>query len=278
MQLERPQLTAYEDDGLLLLTGLFSPAEIAVLRCELGREFAVESERRVLEKGGGVVRSVYGSHLHNEVFLRLARHPRLVGPARQLLGGEVYVYQFKINAKAAFGGDVWEWHQDFVFWREEDGLPQPALTSAVVFLDPVTEFNGPLLLVAGSHKEGVIASSVLDDVPAEYADSPSWISNLTATLKYSLSRETLSRLVERNPIVAPKGPSGSVLYFHPNIVHGSATNMSPDDRSIVIVTYCRTDNVPAPGRVRRPDFLVSRCYDPIAPLADDALRGEPVQG
>jgi ectoine hydroxylase len=35
----------------------------------------------------------------------------------------VYIYQFKINVKAAFGGDVWQWHQDYIFWRNEDGMP-----------------------------------------------------------------------------------------------------------------------------------------------------------
>ncbi|MEI9803134.1 MAG: phytanoyl-CoA dioxygenase family protein [Pseudolabrys sp.] len=43
----------------------------------------------------------------------MARHPRLVEPLRQLFGENVYVHQFKLNAKAAFEGDVWQWHQDY---------------------------------------------------------------------------------------------------------------------------------------------------------------------
>ena len=32
------------------------------------------------------------------------------------------MHQYKINAKAAFNGDVWQWHQDYGTWAR-DGLP-----------------------------------------------------------------------------------------------------------------------------------------------------------
>ena len=46
----------------------------------------------------------------NPAFALLARHPRLVEPGMQLLGSDkLYMHQFKINAKAAFDGAVWQW-------------------------------------------------------------------------------------------------------------------------------------------------------------------------
>src|SRR5690348_2127416 len=123
--LTHAQRKSYEAEGYLLLPECFSRREVAEMKSELPALFAEESPRRVVEKDGHRVRSVYGSHVTHEVFHRLSRDPRLVQPAQQLLGSEVYVYQFKVNAKAAFGGDLWEWHQDFIFWAKEDGMPAP---------------------------------------------------------------------------------------------------------------------------------------------------------
>jgi ectoine hydroxylase-related dioxygenase (phytanoyl-CoA dioxygenase family) len=288
MRLTTDQLTHYREEGFLLLPGCFSPAEVEVMKSQLPAVFGKEGPQRIVEQNGGVVRSVYGTHEENDVFARLARHPRMIEPARQITDGDVYVYQFKINAKVAFAGDVWEWHQDYIFWRNEDGLPAPRITNAVVFLDEVNDFNGPLYLIPRSHRQGVIDtaarasgnknggngsnSSNGGNGHATAAKEPAWINNLTARLKYSLDREVVADLVKRNGIVAAKGPVGTVLIFDSNIVHGSSNNISPFDRVIVIVTFNSVENLPAKTTNRRPDFLVSRNYQPITALSDDALR------
>jgi len=33
------------------------------------------------------------------------------------------MHQFKINAKAPFDGELWQWHQDYGVWAREDGMP-----------------------------------------------------------------------------------------------------------------------------------------------------------
>lgn len=278
MYLSKEHLETYDDNGFLLLPEYFSKAEVDVMRNELPVIFAEDSPRRVIEKEGTTVRSVYGSHCTNEVFRCLTRHPRLVEPAKQILEGEVYVYQFKINAKAAFGGDVWQWHQDYIFWRKEDGLSTPRVLSVVVFLDEVNEFNGPMLVIPGSHKEDVV------DVPARdelwrgearqmdaYQNSPSWISNLTADLKYSLDRQTIKKLVTEHGIVASKGPIGTAMFFHGNLAHASTNNISPFDRAVVIITFNSVENIPLPVNTLRPEFLVARDFTPVDSLSDDVL-------
>jgi ectoine hydroxylase len=187
----------------------------------------------------------------------------------QILRSAVYVYQFKVNAKVAFQGDVWEWHQDYIFWQREDGLPEPWLVTASLFLDEVNEFNGPLMIVPGSHKEGVIEPMRTSGVPAGYEESPGWIANLTADLKYSLNKDCVARLVSARGIVAPKGPAGSVLFFHPNVVHGSVPNMSPFDRRLVLITYNHAAN--RQTKNARPEFLASRNAERLSPVADDVL-------
>src|SRR5262245_21535989 len=84
------QVKAYEENGYLLLPNYFSRAEIDVLAAELPIVFSEDSPRRITETNEKSVRSVYGSHMSNEVFKCLTCHPRLVGPAMQLLESDVY--------------------------------------------------------------------------------------------------------------------------------------------------------------------------------------------
>ncbi|HVR95698.1 MAG TPA: phytanoyl-CoA dioxygenase family protein [Thermoanaerobaculia bacterium] len=271
MYLTDEQFQTFQEKGFVVLSQLFSSSEIEAMQDEIPGLFSRDTPRRVLEKGSDVVRSVYGSHTESDIFARLARHPALVEPARRILGSDVYVYQFKINAKRAFDGDVWEWHQDFVFWQQEDGMPEPRVVNAVVFLDEVNEFNGPLLFIPGSHQEGVVSVNAKELDPA-YGNGPAWISNLTAKLKYFVPREDVARFVVRSGgIEAPKGPSGSVLFFDSNIVHGSAQNVSPFDRRVVVVTYNSVENLPRPIENPRPDFLASRDFTPVVPLPGSSL-------
>lgn len=267
MKLSEEQNRFYRDRGYLLLPNVFTAPEVALLQKTLPRLFERNSPDRVLEKGSSVVRAVHGCHLNDPVCARLARLPSLVEPARQLLGGDVYVYQFKINAKAALLGDIWEWHQDYIFWNKEDGLPRPEVVNVAVFVDEVNEINGPMILLEGSHREGMIDTGSKRGTPQGYEESPEWISNLTADLKYSFDRELLAKLMEVYPPKVPKGPAGSLLLFHPNVVHGSAQNMFPVDRRIVLVSYCHVANRPRTEGERRPEFLVSRDFSPVTPLA-----------
>lgn len=278
MRLTQEQLERYRDEGFLFLPEYLSNREIEMMKRELPAIFAEDSPRRVVEKEGGTVRSVYGSHLSNELFQRLTRHPRLVEPAMQLLKSKVYIYQFKINAKLAFDGDVWEWHQDYIFWRQEDGMPAPRVSSVFVYLDDVTEFNGPLFLIPGSHKEGVIEVSARDKSPAQqirqheaYRDSPNWMANLTARLRYSLDRELVAGMIKKYGITSPKGPRGSVLFMDGNIIHGSPSNISPFDRAVVIVTFNSVENAPLAVSNPRPEFLSNRNPSPVVPLPVDTL-------
>ncbi|MEW6736909.1 MAG: phytanoyl-CoA dioxygenase family protein, partial [Acidobacteriota bacterium] len=104
-----------------------------------------------------------------------------------------------------------------------------------------------------------------------YQDSPTWISNLTADLKYTLNQATVTTLVDKYGIIAPKGPAGSVFFFHGNIVHGSPNNISPFDRLLIIITFSSIDNIPKRSINARPEFLASRDYAPLTPILDEEL-------
>jgi ectoine hydroxylase len=211
MRLSDQQFAEYEREGLLLIPGYFSSSEIEVMRREVDALAHEDRASRVLETDKVTVRALHGCHLDSEVFGSLTRLPRLLEPAQRLLGGDVYVHQFKVNMKAAFGGDVWPWHQDYVFWLKEDGMATPRATNIAILADDVTEFNGPMYFIPGSHRAGVI------DVPELVADDPGssdgWVANVSAKLKYTLDRHTVAGLVDRFGMVSPKGPAGSVAHY-----------------------------------------------------------------
>ena len=60
-----------------------------------------KSDRQeVWREKSGAPRTAFAAHTFNEVFRLLACHPRLVEPLQQYFGEDVYMHQFKINAKA----------------------------------------------------------------------------------------------------------------------------------------------------------------------------------
>src|SRR6267142_1150823 len=113
MKLSAEQIARFERDGYLFFPSLFSPAEIKGLTDEVPALYAQRRPENVREKTGDVVRTNFAAHLYSYPFAKLARHPRMVEPIKQVFDEDVYMHQFKINGKAAFDGDVWQWHQDY---------------------------------------------------------------------------------------------------------------------------------------------------------------------
>jgi ectoine hydroxylase len=277
MRLADAQIKSYERDGFLCIENCFSKAEIDILLREIQQEFAEDSQRRIKERGGAV-RSVFASHTTNEVFQRLSRLPRLVEPAMQLLESEVYIHQFKINAKVALDGDRWEWHQDFTYWHKEDEMPQPRVLTAAVFLQDVNDYNGPMLVIPGSHKEGMIDLQARTTYPGNGHDlddhdrGASWMPTLTADLKYPINRDILAKLLSKRDIYACKGLAGLTMFFHGNLFHASANNLSANDRISIFISYNSVENKLGDIENPRPAFIASRDFTPLIPIPDDALN------
>jgi ectoine hydroxylase len=277
MQLTNGQIDVYRRDGFLVLENYFSQEELDILLNELPGIFAEDTARRVLEHSG-VVRSVFASHVTNPVYRCFSRLRRMIEPARQLLGGEVYVHQFKINAKAALDGDQWEWHQDFLYWHKEDHMPSPRALTAVLFMQEVNNFNGPMLVIPGSHLDGMVEVHVHDKYrtasPGGNGGAPaqeSWAATLTADLKYKIDKDILAGLVSNRHIESVTVPPGSVMFFHSNLFHASANNLSPWDRYSVFASYNSVENVLGENAHPRPEFIAWRDHSPVPPVADDAL-------
>jgi ectoine hydroxylase len=255
MKLSQEQFAQFERDGYLFFPSLFSPVEIKALTDEVPRLFAQRRPENIREKDSDAVRTNFAAHMYSHVFAKLARHPRMVEPVKQLFGEDVYMHQFKINGKVAFDGDLWQWHQDYGTWQADDLMPEARAMNVAIFLNEVNEFNGPLMFIPGSHKLGVVEADH-DTTTTSY---PLW----------TINHDTIRRLVARGGLVAPKGPAGSMILFHGCLVHASTANLSPWDRWNVYLSLCAVSN--HIRRFKRPAYIAHRDFAPIQCLPDDCL-------
>ncbi|HUC63481.1 MAG TPA: phytanoyl-CoA dioxygenase family protein [Alphaproteobacteria bacterium] len=256
MKLSPAQIAEFEEQGYLFLPEMFAPAEIELLLGELPGIFAQKRPEVIREKESEAPRSAFYVQTWNEPFGLLARHPRLVEPGMQLLGSDkLYMHQYKINAKAAFDGAVWQWHQDYATWFNDDDMPTPRAMNIALFLAEANEFNGPLMFIPKSHRRGRLEASH-DVTTTSY---PLW----------TCDNETIARLVAEGGIVAPKGKPGSMLLFHGNLVHASGSNLTPWSRWILYLSLNRCDN--AIRRFKRPTWIANHDFTPIELASDDCL-------
>jgi ectoine hydroxylase len=251
MRLSSDQLATFAEDGFLVLPELFGATEVAAIHERLPALFAQRCPENFRELSRDVVRTAMGLHLRDALFAGLVRDARFVEPAMQLIGDpDLYVQQVKVNAKEAFAGEQWQWHYDFATHHHEDGVPLPLALNLHIFLDEVTEFNGPLIFVPGSHRDGPAPTS-LDTASTSY---PLW----------TVADDDVRPLVERGGLVAPKGPPGTVLIFGDTMVHGSSANMSPWPRRIFSLILNPVSNQQT--SMRRPDHQHHRDFTPVRAL------------
>jgi ectoine hydroxylase len=241
-------------DGFLIFPDLFSQAAVAGLRQEVARLSRLETEEVSREHTGGV-KSIFRVHeedgaTRSAPFRALVRTPRVV---QQVLGGDVYVYHTKINAKSAIEGTIWMWHQDYNSWSK-DGCPTPNMATFNVMLSDTIEFSGGLYIIPGSLKLGLLDSSF--DTSTGYK---LWV----------IPKEKMIAVMRNSPPpVAVTGCAGTGVLFHCNVLHASGHNLSADDRWHIYVSCNAVANRPMLGPNPRPDWMVSRNWHPL-PIEDD---------
>lgn len=262
MKLTDAQLAEFDEKGYLFLPGLFSKDEAAVLKAA-ARDIYASDREEVWREKSGVPRIAFAAHTYDEAHRMLGAHPRLVEPIMQILGEQVYMHQYKINAKAPFDGAVWQWHQDYGTWLNDDMMPEPRAMNVAIFLDEVNEFNGPLIFIPGSHRDGVVDASH-DTTTTSY---PLW----------TVNNQLITQLVQRagglnGGIISPKGPPGSMMLFHGCLLHASSSNLSPWNRNTCYLSLCAVSN--HIRRFKRPEYIAHRDFTPIECLPDDCLLND----
>ena len=156
----------------------------------------------------------------SEAYFRAMSTGRLPGMVADLIGPDVKFHHSKINSKLPGGQTEVKWHQDFPFTPHSND----DLVTALLMIDEVTDENGPLKVVPGSHN-GEIHGLWHDDV-------------FTGAVKAEVAA------VCEKQAVSCTGPAGSVCLMHTRLLHGSTTNRSSSPRTLFICVYAADDAVP----------------------------------
>src|SRR5690606_31153873 len=164
---------------------------------------------------------------------------RLAGIARYLLGDEVYIHQSRLNYKPGFFGKEFYWHSDFETWHVEDGMPRMRALSMSISLTQNTEYNGPLMIIPGSHRRYVRCVGATPD--DHYKQS-------LRRQEYGVpDPESLQSLFEEGGIATTKGSAVKGVLVGGQPMPGCDSNLSPLPRD----TGRSLQAVAAPAGVRR---------------------------
>ncbi|WP_462417094.1 ectoine hydroxylase [Kytococcus sp. Marseille-QA3725] len=254
---EVDELEQVEQRGYTQVPDLFTPAEIERMRTELDElsrnPEVLADERTITEAASGQLRSVFEVHRTNELFRSVAHDPRLVRRAQQVLGGPVTIHQSRVNFKPGFGGAPFSWHSDFETWHAEDGMPSPRAISVSIALTDNHSYNGPLMIMPGSHLRYV---SCVGETPRD-----NYKSSLVAQGAGTPDPDVLTRMYDEFGIDVLTGRAGGATWFDSNCMHASNGNVTPAPRSNVFIVFTAADNAcgePYAAPAPRPEFLGAR--------------------
>ncbi len=252
MFLNRHHVAAFEQDGYVMLEGVFSADEVhAMLRAvESGERVASHISQPGDASGRKASLSIW-SELGDDIWAAACTCPRIVNNIRILLGEEISFFHGKVMLKEAHTGGKWEWHQDYGYWYDQ-GFLFPRLMSAFAALDPATRENGCLQVLRGSHLLGRLSHGKVGE-------------------QTGADEERMALVESQFDRVYCEMAPGDVLFFHCNLLHASGPNESDQHRRAFIMCYNALANpqMGNPGRIMLPPCPVSD---------DDAILRQELSG
>jgi ectoine hydroxylase-related dioxygenase (phytanoyl-CoA dioxygenase family) len=166
--------------------------------------------------------------LRHPAVLAVARDPRLLAIAQEILGGDPFPFRATLFEKSPISNWLVAWHQDKALplrerrehrawgpWSVKDGViyanaPASALSRVVALrlhLDDSTPENGPLRVLPGTHTMGILGD------------------------------ETIHDLSTRTTGIDCLVPRGGILVMRPLIVHASSKSRVKIRRRVLHVEY-----------------------------------------
>jgi ectoine hydroxylase-related dioxygenase (phytanoyl-CoA dioxygenase family) len=226
----------FAEKGWLLLTDAVTPDQLNGLRVDMAawveesRDFeaaygtTVDGRPRFDLQPGHTperpaLRRVQAPSEVSQAYFDVLTNSRMVGAVADLIGPDVRHHHNKINSKQPGSATEVRWHQDFCFTPHTNC----DLVTALLFVDDVTEANGPLEVQDGSHRgplhglwrEGIFTGAVEQEVEDE----------------------------ARQEAIVLTGSAGSVCLMHTRLMHGSTPNNSDEPRTLFIAVYAAADSV-----------------------------------
>mgnify|MGYP002633321634 CR=1 FL=1 len=149
-------LADYERDGVIRIPHLLSAEEVASVRTELDRYIrddlsAQPADARTFETDETTVRNLWRLEKYNPWFRRIAEREDLLAIIAPLVHGRPQLPKVATFNKPARIGSGVPYHQDNAYFCQTP----PDMLTLWIALDAVTEANGPVFYIKGSHKEGM---------------------------------------------------------------------------------------------------------------------------
>jgi len=252
--LHQGDLDGYSDAGHILRRNTIPNSLIPDLDDEL-RNIAASldtADPRIIREADGSIRSIFEPHLISTVAKQIAELDTVLPVAQQLLGGDVYIHQARINYMSQFTSTGFYWHSDFETWHAEDGMPTMRAVSCVIALTENYPHNGTLMTINGTNR--TFYPCVGATPTANHATS---LAGQTVGIP---DRKTLTRAAA-DGINQFVGPAGTGFWFDCNTLHGSGTNITPFPRSNLFLVFNSVDNrliEPFAAPQPRPNHLGAR--------------------
>lgn len=221
LTLTQRQMDDFYDVGYFVVENLFSSTEVAALGDYFDRLQAKAERLSQTKMIGGTRFVVEKGRIHRIVWCpgylpeidTFAQDPRLCKPAAQLLGSNE-ILQLISQAHYKLPGDrvSFPLHQDTenrgygtLDWVDVNG--RGSYVQTLMAIDPMTSQNSPLQVVPGSSRLGHL------------------------DLDKGNRREELLKEVKLETLTLTPG---SVIFFHPYLIHGSGENHSVNPRRVFI--------------------------------------------
>ena len=232
------QIASYKKQGYLGVENVLTDAETDELRrvtdefVEKSREVTEHTEAFDLEPGHTSetpkLRRLKSPITQHKVYKNALHHEKILEIVSQLIGYGLRCNGNKLNMKQPGYGSPVEWHQDWAFYPHTND----DLLAVGVALDDMTEENGPLLVIPGSHKgpvydhhqDGHFCGAITDP---EFNDKGAV------------------------PVMVN---AGGITLHHVRMLHGSVANTSNHPRRLLLFQYCAIDAWPLTGIKSWDDF------------------------
>jgi ectoine hydroxylase-related dioxygenase (phytanoyl-CoA dioxygenase family) len=161
----------------------------------------------------------------------------MLGMAQSVLGNDAFPFKATLFDKSPDTNWLITWHQDTALplrerietpawgpWSTKEGVvyahaPASALEEVVALrlhLDDSTKDNGPLRIIPGTHRKGILTDPEVEVI------------------------------VANNMAVTCLAPKGGVIVMHPLIIHASSKSQSDKPRRVLHIEYATRDAVAAP--------------------------------
>ncbi|HRH97045.1 MAG TPA: phytanoyl-CoA dioxygenase family protein [Prosthecobacter sp.] len=149
-------LTDYERDGVVRARQFLSTDEVAAVRAELDRYIrddlsAQPVDARTFEKDEKTVRNLWRLEKYNAWFRELGEREDIKALIAPLVHGEPVLCAVETFNKPARVGSGVPYHQDNAYFCQTP----PDMLTVWIAIDAVTEANGPVYFVKGSHRDGM---------------------------------------------------------------------------------------------------------------------------